>query len=237
MTDHNPIKLSVIVPVYNEKHTVEAIIEKVRKVNIPKEIIVVDNCSTDGTQEILKKLEGIDKTIFQTKNMGKGHSLRTAFPQIRGEYMLIQDGDLEYDPNDFYAILEKAEKLSADAVYGSRVLQGIRTRYITYYWGAASLTLLTNLLYGSRLTDIATTYKLVRTSVLAKLKFDCDGFDFDFELTTKLLRAGVEIQEVPIWYNPRTFAEGKKVRPIDWFKNVRVIFRDRFARIEVNGKV
>lgn len=226
MADPNP-KFSVVIPVYNEKNTVLTIIEKVRKVSIPKEIIVVDNCSTDGTREILQRSDGIDRLILQPRNKGKGASVRAAIPHLRGEFMMIQDGDLEYDPEDFLVILEAAKKHNADAVYGSRIMKGIHTHYNSYYAGVMFLTLVTNVLFGATLTDAATTYKCVRTSVLRKLNLNCSGFDLDFELTNKLLRSGVQILEVPISYTPRTFAEGKKIRAVDGVKALFIILRDR----------
>ena len=226
MADPNPT-LSVVIPVYNEKDTVLAILEQVKKVSIPKEIIVIDNCSTDGTREILQSTHGIDRLILQTKNNGKGASVRAAIPHLRGEFMMIQDGDLEYDPQDFHVILETANKNNADAVYGSRIMHGINTHYNSYYAGVMFLTLVTNILFGSTLTDAATTYKCVRTSVLKKLHLNCSGFNLDFELTNKLLRAGVTIFEVPISYKPRTFAEGKKIRAVDGIKALLIILRDR----------
>lgn len=227
MADPNPT-LSVVIPVYNEKDTVLTILAKVRKVSIPKEIIVVDNCSTDGTREILQGNDlGIDRLILQPHNKGKGASVRAAIPHLNGEFMMIQDGDLEYNPEDFHQILKTARTHNADAVYGSRIMQGVHTHYKNYYAGVMFLTLVTNLLFGSKLTDTATTYKCVRTTVLRKLKLNCSGFDLDFELTNKLLKAGVTIQEVPVFYNPRTFAEGKKIRTVDGLKALFVIVRDR----------
>ena len=227
MADPNP-RLSVVIPVYNEKNTVLTILKLVQKVAIPKEIIVIDNCSTDGTREILQRdANGIDRLILQPKNRGKGASIRAAIPYLQGEFMMIQDGDLEYDPQDFHLILETADKNNADAVYGSRIMHGINTHYNSYYAGVMFLTLVTNVLFGATMTDVATTYKCVRTSVLKKLKLNCSGFDLDFELTNKLLRSGVNIIEVPIFYKPRTFDEGKKIRTVDGIKGLFVILRDR----------
>lgn len=229
MADQNPVKLSVMIPVYNEKNTVLTILERVKKINIPKEIIVIDNCSTDGTRELLQKAQGIDRLILQPQNMGKGTSLRTAIPHLRGTFAIIQDGDLEYDPESFYELLAAAEQNVSDAVYGSRVLGGKNTKYATYYLGVKVLTVMINLLFGAKLTDSATTYKLVRTDVLKKLKLRCASFDLDFELTAKLCKHTRGIIERPIPYSPRTFAEGKKIRASDGFIAMWVILKARFV--------
>lgn len=222
-------KLSVIVPVYNEKNTIIKVLDELRALAIPMQIIVVDNCSSDGTREILAEAQGIDQKIFQPKNFGKGYSIRCAIPYLKGEYTIIQDGDLEYHPKSFHDILSKAEKEKADAVYGSRVLAGKKTRYASYYVGVRFLTSAINILYGSSLTDAATTYKLVRTQILRELPLRCFGFDLDFELTLRLCQKGCQIYEVPIEYKPRTFEEGKKIRTKDGLRALWVILKNRFC--------
>lgn len=224
----SPIQLTVLVPVYNEKNTILTVLERLHQLKISKEVIVIDNCSTDGTRELLQKSSGIDRLILQEQNLGKGNSIRKALPYARGKFTVIQDGDLEYDPNSFYEMLEIAEKNGADAVYGSRLREGvIRTRYVSYYEGVRFLTLTINLLYGAKLTDVATTYKMVRTSVFQKLNLKCNGFDLDFELTNQLLKNKIRIFEVPIPYTPRSFKEGKKIRAIDGLKALWVILKNR----------
>lgn len=216
-----------MIPVYNEKNTVLTVLDRVKKINIPKEIIVVDNCSTDGTRELLQTAQGIDRLILQPQNMGKGTSIRTAIQHLRGKYAVIQDGDMEYDPEAFYDLLDTAEKNDCDAVYGSRVLGGKKTQYATYYTGVKFLTFMTNLLFNAHLTDAATTYKMVRTDILKKLNLRCSGFDLDFELTAKLCKHTKGIVERPITYSPRTFAEGKKIRAYDGLIALYVILRCR----------
>ena len=223
-----PCKLSIIVPVYNEVKTVETILQRVRQLNISKEIIAIDNVSTDGTRELLKTIPYIDRLILQEKNLGKGHSVRAAIPYLKGEYAVIQDGDLEYDPNSFHEMLALAEKNNYDAVYGSRIRGEVfLSCYVSYYLGVRFLTFMINFLFGGNLTDSATTYKMVRTSILKKLVFNCDGFDFDFELTAKILKSGSPIMEIPVPYNPRSFQEGKKIRAVDGLKSLWAILAAR----------
>ena len=221
------MKLSVIMSAYNEKDTILAALERVKTVAIEKEIIIVDNCSTDGTRELLQQIndDGI-RIIFQPENLGKGTSIRTAIPYCTGDYTIIQDADLEYDPQDWHKLVDLALEKDLDAVYGSRVLGGPKAIYTHFYWGVSFLTFLTNLLFRANLTDTATACKMVRTSVLRELKLNCAGFDLDFELTDKLLKNGYQIVEVPVSYNPRSFEEGKKIRAKDGLKALYTILRD-----------
>lgn len=228
------MKLSIIICTYNEKDTILPVLEKVRQAPLlpgwTREVIIVDNCSTDGTQALLRGL-ATDETlriIFQPRNMGKGTSVRTAIPHCSGDYAIIQDADLEYDPNEYPLFLELAEKEAPVAIFGSRTLGGQAIyKYATNYWGVRFLTFLTNLLYGAQLTDVATASKMVRNDVLQRLKLNGAGFDLDFELTDKILQAGFEIKEVPVTYHPRSVEEGKKIRPWDGLWALRVIVRDR----------
>ena len=222
------MKLSVIMSAYNEKDTILAALERVKTVAIEKEIIIVDNCSTDGTRELLQQIndDGI-RIIFQPENLGKGTSIRTAIPYCTGDYTIIQDADLEYDPQDWHKLVDLALEKDLDAVYGSRVLGGPKAIYTHFYWGVSFLTFLTNLLFRANLTDTATACKMVRTSVLQELELNCAGFGLDFELTDKLLKKGYQIVEVPVSYNPRSFEEGKKIRAKDGLKALFTIIRDR----------
>lgn len=230
------MKLSVIMAAYNEKDTILHALERVRLADVgpwEKEIIVVDNCSTDGTREILQGLERSDslRIIFQPRNMGKGTSIRTAISHCTGDYSIIQDADLEYDPGEWPRLLERAVTDGLDAVYGSRTLGGQATYvYAQNYWGVRFLTWLTNLLFGTNYTDVATACKMVRTSVLQSLNLTCSGFDLDFELSNKLGKNGYRIGEVPITYRPRSVEEGKKIRPRDGLRALWVILRDWIRR-------
>ena len=222
--------LTVVVPVYNERATVMHVLDRVAAVPVSKEVIVVDNCSTDGTRELLMTLNGAARVLLQPRNLGKGTSIRAAIPHARGEYFIIQDADLEYEPEQYPHMLAYARARGLDALYGSRVLQGRNTNYLSYYLGVKALTSLTNAVYGARLTDVATACKMFRTDVLKQLALRGAGFDLDFELTNKICRDGWKIDEVPIPYHPRTFDEGTKIRSVDGLKAAYVIVRDRFIR-------
>lgn len=225
------LKLSVIIPVYNERETVLQVLDRVQQVPVEKEIFIVDNCSTDGTRELLAEVDAPNvRVIFQPRNMGKGTSIRTAIPLCTGDYTIIQDADLEYDPAEWPLLIEKAVQEDLDAVFGSRTLGGRAVYlYAQNYWAVRFLTWLTNVLFRARYTDVATACKMVRTSVLQSLGLTCSGFDLDFELCNKLARDGYRVGEVPITYRPRSVAEGKKIRPSDGLKALWVIVRDRFA--------
>jgi len=227
------MRLSIIICVYNERDTILTVIDRVRAVDLrpewEKEVIVVDNFSTDGTRELLQGLHLPDvQVVFHPRNLGKGTSVRTAIAHCVGDYAIIQDADLEYDPAEYPLFLARAARDHPTAVYGSRTLGGRAVyKYVTNYLGVRLLTGLTNLLYGTHLTDVATASKMVRVDVLKSLNLTGAGFDLDFELTDKILRAGYQIVEIPITYRPRTIAEGKKIRPWDGLWALRVIVRDR----------
>lgn len=232
------MKLSVIVCVFNERETILELLERVQQAELgagwEREVIVVDNHSTDGTRELLQQYSSTPRSslnvIFQTKNLGKGSSVRTAIPLCSGDFCITQDADLEYHPRHFGRMLGYALEHDLDVVYGSRVLGGKRYHsYAINYWAVRLLTALTNVLFGVSYTDVATNYKLVRTSVLKALHLTCSGFDLDFELSNKLALATRRIGEVPIDFEPRTFAQGKKIRARDGMRALLVILRDRFA--------
>jgi dolichol-phosphate mannosyltransferase len=232
------MKLSVVICVYNECDTFPAVLDGVRAVNLgpgwEKEIVVVDNFSTDGSREMLQALdlpEGGEcpiRVVFHPCNLGKGASIRTAIAYCTGGYAIIQDADLEYDPADYPIFLKRIAVERPAAIYGSRTLGGRAIyKYVANYLGVRVLTWLTNLLYGAHLTDVATAAKMVRVDVLKSLHLTSSGFDLDFELTDKILRAGYKIIDVPISYRPRTVAEGKKIRAWDGLWALKVIVRDR----------
>lgn len=225
--------LSVIICCYNERGTILDVIQRTRAVDLGagwgREIIVVDNFSTDGTREILQQLQEPDvRVIFHERNLGKGSSIRTGMAHMRGDYMIIQDADKEYDPADHVPFCRKVEETNAAAIFGSRVLGGqARYKYARAYWGVRLLTAATNLFFGGRLTDVATATKMVRADVVQSLNLVGTTFDLDFELPDKILLAGHEILEIPITYNPRTYEEGKKISVWDGLRALRVIVRDR----------
>jgi glycosyltransferase involved in cell wall biosynthesis len=228
-------RLSVIICCYNEAATIEDVIEKTRRVDLgpnwEREIIIVDNYSTDGTREILRHIDEPDTSvIFHERNLGKGTSIRTGLAAMSGDYMIIQDADSEYDPAEHVNFCQMADKTAAAAIFGSRVLGGeVRYRYAHAYLGVRVLTTMTNLLFGSNLTDVATATKMVRADVAQSLNLTCSGFDLDFELPDKILLSGNEILEIPITYDPRTYAEGKKIRTSDGLKALLIMLRDRLG--------
>lgn len=220
------MKVSVVIPVFNERDTIEQIVRAVRAAPIQDiEIIVVDDCSTDGTTESLREKVGplVDRVIYQPKNLGKGAALRAGFVAASGDVILVQDADVEYDPKDYPALLEPILSGSADAVFGSRFMGG-RPHRVLYFWhmvGNRFLTLLSNVFTNLNLTDVETCYKAVRAPLLKSLDLRENRFGFEPEITAKLAKARCRIYEVGISYSGRTYKEGKKV---NWKDGVRAIY-------------
>ena len=226
-------KLTVVIPVYNERGTVMTVLEKVKSLPVSKEIIVIDNLSTDGTRELLETVSDPEiRVVLQSKNLGKGTSVKLGFAMAKGEWVIIQDADLEYEPSDILRLLEHAEKVGEVAVFGSRLLTGNPQGMLAFYIGRVVLNLIFRLLFGARTTDVATCYKLVRSDIAKRLRLRCSGFDLDFELASALRRLGYNIAEVPITYRPRTIAEGKKIRPMDGIKAIATMLRVRIQSRE-----
>jgi len=226
-------KLTVVIPVYNERDTVMTVLEKVKALPVSKEIIVIDNLSTDGTRELLETVSDPEiRVVLQSKNLGKGTSVKLGFAMAKGEWVIIQDADLEYEPSDILRLLEHAEKAGEVAVFGSRLLTGNPQGMLAFYIGRVVLNLIFRLLFGARTTDVATCYKLVRSDIAKRLRLRCSGFDLDFELASALRRLGYNIAEVPITYRPRTIAEGKKIRPMDGIKAIATMLRVRIQSRE-----
>jgi glycosyltransferase involved in cell wall biosynthesis len=215
--DPDAVKLSVLIPVYNERETIELIIDQVRATPLAKEIICVDDHSTDGTQQILESLlaQGrIDQLFRHPENRGKGAAIRKALSMSTGDVVIVQDADLEYDPHDWPTLLEPILDGRADACFGSRFLGG--THRVLYYWhsvGNHLLTLYSNMLTNLNLTDMETCYKAMRGELARSLlpKLTAERFGFEPEITARLARADARIFEVPISYSGRTYAEGKKI--------------------------
>lgn len=221
--------VSVVVPVYNEASHVDEILQAIQASPVKKQIIIVDDGSTDGTREKLRAMLPLDDVsiVFHEKNCGKGAAIRTALAYARGEFVLIQDSDLEYDPQDYPALLRPLEQGRANVVYGVRPDRP--ERGMRFFLGAKLLTHLANLLYGAGLHDEATCYKVVRRSLLMQMGLQCRRFEFCPEVTAKLCRMGEKIEEVPISYNPRSALEGKKIRHSDGWQAIWTLIRYRFV--------
>ena len=228
-------KISVIIPAYNEFSTIKAVIKRVQQVPILKEIIVVDDGSTDGTREILESFN-VENVIvaYHDHNMGKGQAIRTALPFVTGDILIIQDADLEYNPEEYARLIEPIEKSEAKVVYGSRTLGKkfhiASFQNFIFYLGGKTLSMFTNFLYRSNITDEPTCYKAFKADVLKSLNLRCKGFEFCPEVTAKILRQGIKIYEVPISCIPRTIKDGKKIRLKDWFIAVWALVKYRFLR-------
>jgi glycosyltransferase involved in cell wall biosynthesis len=214
------LKLTVVIPCYNEAPTIEKILHKVMDVKLAHEILIVDDGSTDGTRDILKRIEGENlpgvRVIYHERNQGKGAALVTGFQAATGEVLLIQDADDEYDPRDYPALLRPIEEGISKVVYGSRFLGG--PRKAMYFWNMIAnkiLTLTTNILYNCILSDMETCYKVFRAEVVKGMKINARGFEFEPEFTAKVLKRGIIIYEVPISYNGREWHEGKKIQWTD----------------------
>jgi len=248
MPDSSPL-LSVIVPVYNERATLEPLLNQVAALPLDLEIIVVDNVSTDGTREWLQEQldagragEGNSRekmrVVMQSENKGKGASVRRGLSLARGEWVVVQDADLEYDPRDLGRLLDFAQTKRLDAVFGTRLSPGsdtLRAQPRTaFFYGRVGLTLFYRVLYGAPLGDVATCYKLMRRPFAESLHLRCDGFDLDFEIAAKVARAhkrGARVGQRPISYRPRTELEGKKIRVVhDGMRAMLALIRFRFGR-------
>ena len=225
------MKLSVVVPVYNEKDTILEILRRVRSVDLPKEIIVVDDGSTDGSADILRGLAspGDLKIILQPRNRGKGAALRAGFEVVSGDIVVIQDADLEYDPAEYPVLIQPIIDGKADVVFGSRFLSGPhRVLFFWHYLGNRFLTLLSNILTNLNLTDMEVGYKVFRADLLKKIRLRENRFGFEPEFTAKVSRIRSRIFEVPISYSGRDYAEGKKIGWKDGIAAIYFILKYRF---------
>lgn len=223
------MKFSIIIPVYNEQKTVRQIINKVKKVPYPgvREIIVINDGSTDKSAQVIKSIPKIIFINFQ-KNRGKGFALRAGFKKAKGEIVLIQDADLEYDPSDHLKLISFLQKQDVDVVYGSRFLKKHKPRYTIFYFGNISLSFLTRVLYQKDISDMETCYKAFKRKILSKITLTEDRFGFEPEITCKLLKNGFNITEVPISYKSRSYQEGKKINFVDGLRAVYLLAKYRF---------
>jgi glycosyltransferase involved in cell wall biosynthesis len=227
------MRLSVVIPVYNERDTIRELYDCVKAVDIVKEIILVDDCSTDGTREMLRELaDETTKVIMHDRNMGKGAALRTGFQNVTGDIVIIQDADLEYDPREYPRLIRPILDGKADVVYGSRFVTG-EYRRVLFFWhmvGNKFLTLLSNMLTNLNLTDMETCYKVFRREVLDKITIEENRFGFEPEITAKLAKMDVRIYEIGISYSGRTYKEGKKIGWRDGFSALRCILKYNLLR-------
>lgn len=228
------LKLSVIIPTYNEGETLEELLCRVVATGLAHQIVVVDDGSTDGSEEIVTRFAERHpqvELIRHETNRGKGAAVRTGIARARGEYTIVQDADLEYDPADIAKLLAVAQEQGARVVYGSRILGGKARSSQRYYWGGRLVSLAASLLYGQRITDEPTCYKLFKTPLLKSLPLREDGFGFCAEATAMVCRLGERIVEVPISYQPRSMAEGKKIRWTDGLRAIWLLLKHRFRRV------
>lgn len=227
--------LSVIIPIYNEKNTILEILKKIDAVDLSdiffkKEIILVDDGSVDGTRDILKKLENKYKVVYHPKNRGKGAAIKTGLNYVLGEYVIIQDADLEYDPKDYRKLLEIALKNDAQVVYGSRRLNP-KNKYshLSFYLGGNLLNWLASILYGIKITDESTCYKLFKTETIKAIPLKCERFEFCPEITAKVAKRKIKIYEAPIEYYPRNKKEGKKINWKDGLEALWILIKYKFV--------
>lgn len=230
------MKLSIIIPVYNEEKNILKVINKVKKVrlkNITKDIVIVDDFSADGTRKILEELKDKSlKIFFHQKNRGKGAAIRTALKHITGDIILIQDADLEYNPEEYPKLLKPIIENKTKVVYGSRleaIKQNLENMYKIHYLGNVVLTLITNILYGTKITDMETCYKVFKREVIRNIKLKAKRFDFEPEITAKILKKGYKIIEIPISFVGRRFDEGKKITWRDGIKALYYLVKYRFV--------
>ncbi|MBU0461268.1 MAG: glycosyltransferase family 2 protein [Nanoarchaeota archaeon] len=237
--------LSIIIPAYNEEKTIRQLLEKVKSVdlerhNVNKEIIIINDCSKDRTAEIVKKIDGV-RLVNHSKNKGKGGAVKTGIKEATGDILIIQDADLEYEPQEYYPVIRPILEGKAKVVYGSRFLGKKQKKrnilfvkkhdkaYSMAYFGGRLITWTTNLLFGTRITDEPTCYKCFRSDVIKNIKIDGNRFEWEPEITAKIAKRGIKIYEVPISYYPRTFEEGKHINWKDGIQAIWTLIKYRFV--------
>lgn len=224
------MKLSVIIPAYNEANTITQVLKSLAKVPLVHEVVVIDDGSTDDTVKQVKHFKGLVVLVQHESNQGKGKAIQSGLAKVSGDYVLIQDADLEYDPTDIPALVKPIQQNKAEVVYGSRFTGPRRNMFFWHMLGNRFLSLLVNVLYNTTLSDMETGYKLLPTNIMRSLQLQENDFGIEPEITCKLLNRGHFIYETPISYTGRTFAEGKKITWKDGFKAVFVIIKYRFIQ-------
>jgi len=226
------MKLSIIIPVFNERSTIQTIIQRVLAVPVDKELLIVDDCSTDGTREVLKEVETLPnvRVFYHPQNRGKGSAIRTAVPEVRGDLVIIQDADLEYSPEEYPKLIEPFQRGVADAVYGSRFYGCHRVFMVWHFFANQFLTFLTNILYDTMITDMETCYKVFRADVIKGMRLRSKRFDIEPELTAKVLKNRKNrVYEMPITYDGRDYSEGKKIGAKDVLPAIWALIKYRFV--------
>ena len=229
------MKISVVIPVYNEVNTILEILRRVKAVPLDKEIIIIDDCSTDGTREILKKIEEKNvHVILNEENKGKGFSIRKGFERITGDIVIVQDADLEYYPDEYPLLIRKITEGKADVVYGTRFLGARRIFHFYHYLGNMILNYIANLLYNTTLSDLMSCYKVFRADALKKLKLRANRFGIEAEITAQIFKQRLKVYEVPISYDGRDYDEGKKITWKDFFRLVYWLIKCKFETYDIS---
>ncbi|MBD3264053.1 MAG: glycosyltransferase [Candidatus Omnitrophica bacterium] len=237
MQEEKELKISVVMPVFNEADTIGEVVERIRRIPYQKEIIIVDDGSTDSSCEIIKKLSApFIKKIFHKKNRGKGASIKSALPVMNHDILIIQDADLEYYPEEYPKLIEPIIKGEADVVFGSRFIENGRYSSLIHFVGNKIINLTAAFLYGKKLSDLLSCYKVFKREIIKSIDLQAEGFGFEAEITGEVLRRKCRLKEVPISYVSRSYSEGKKIKRRDFFTILWWLFRTKLKKRKFNKK-